>query len=151
MSFALKQQIHNTILNTINSNITRLQQQLHELQLSAANETKSTAGDKYETALAMLQIEQHNTKIQLQQALEQKAMVANIDPTSVQKSIQNGSLIITSEGYFYIAVAMQKIIINQISIYPLSLQSPLGKAFLSFNHNKPIIFQNKIYNILQVM
>jgi hypothetical protein len=43
-----------------------LQQVLADLKESGANETKSTAGDKHETALAMLQIEQANTRGQLQ-------------------------------------------------------------------------------------
>jgi hypothetical protein len=62
----LKQKIYNYYLQVINDKVYMLQQVLADLKESGANETKSTAGDKHETALAMLQIEQANTRGQLQ-------------------------------------------------------------------------------------
>ena len=55
-----------------------LQQRLNDLKESGANETKSTAGDKHETALAMVQIEQANIRKQLEEALAQKAILEKI-------------------------------------------------------------------------
>jgi hypothetical protein len=52
---------------------------LNELNDSAKNETKSTAGDKHETALAMLQIEQENTRNKLKEIKEQKLQLDRID------------------------------------------------------------------------
>jgi hypothetical protein len=62
----LKQKIYNYYLQLINDKVHLLQQVLADLKESGSNETKSTAGDKHETALAMLQIEQANTRGQLQ-------------------------------------------------------------------------------------
>ncbi len=58
----LKQKIHGHTLEIINAKISLLQKVLADLKESGSNETKSTAGDKHETALAMLQIEQANTR-----------------------------------------------------------------------------------------
>ncbi len=55
-----------------------LQQRLNDLKESGANETKSTAGDKHETALAMVQIEQANIRKQLEEALAQKVILEKI-------------------------------------------------------------------------
>ncbi|MBK7589408.1 MAG: hypothetical protein IPI22_14305 [Bacteroidetes bacterium] len=53
-----KQKIFQEFLKQIEANIASYQYTLNELKHSMANETKSTAGDKHETALSMLQIEQ---------------------------------------------------------------------------------------------
>jgi len=58
----LKQKAHQHYLQMVNDKISLLRQDLAGLRESGANETKSTAGDKHETALAMLQIEQANKR-----------------------------------------------------------------------------------------
>ena len=57
-----------------------LHQVLADLKESGTNETKSTAGDKHETALAMLQIEQANINAQLSDALDKKAVLKKLIP-----------------------------------------------------------------------
>ena len=65
MSF--KENVYSAFAQLLNEKINNVQQILQELHRSAANETKSTAGDKHETALAMLQIEQENKRSQLRE------------------------------------------------------------------------------------
>ena len=76
----LKQKIYNHYLQIIHDKVSMLQKVLDDLKESGANETKSTAGDKHETALAMLQIEQANTRTQLQEVLNQQAALEKINP-----------------------------------------------------------------------
>jgi hypothetical protein len=51
-----KETIYHTFLEKLNQQIDSFQFQLDELSESVLNETKSTAGDKHETALSMLQL-----------------------------------------------------------------------------------------------
>lgn len=122
----LKQQIHHHYLQIINSKVLLLQQVLTDLKESGANETKSTAGDKHETALAMLQIEQANTRGQLKEVLEQKAALQKINPALSAVKIVKGSLIKTNRGWFYLSTALGKAIVGDITVIALSPQSPLG-------------------------
>jgi len=107
-----------------------LQQVLADLKESGANETKSTAGDKHETALAMLQIEQANTRGQLQELLLQKAALGKLDPAISAPMIVNGSLIKTSRGYLFMSVALGKAVIEDTTVIALSPQSPLGQKLV---------------------
>ncbi len=107
-----------------------LQQVLADLKESGSNETKSTAGDKHETALAMLQIEQVNTRGQLQELLVQKTALEKLDPALSAAMIVNGSLVKTNRGYLYMSVALGKAVINDITVMALSPQSPLGQKLL---------------------
>jgi hypothetical protein len=132
----LKQKIYNHYLHAATTKITLLQQTLADLKESGANETKSTAGDKHETALAMLQIEQANKRTQLQEALEQKALLEKIAPVTNTTKIVHGSLVKTSKGYFYMSVALGKAVVDDVVVIAISPQSPLGAKLMgSCVHN----------------
>lgn len=103
-----------------------LQQVLADLKESGTNETKSTAGDKHETALAMLQIEQANTRAQLSDALDKKKALEKIDPLLSANKIVRGSVIKTDRSYLFMSIALGKIKIEEMSVTALSPQSPLG-------------------------
>ena len=125
-----KEKIHGHCLSLINDKISLLQQVLADLKESAGNETKSTAGDKHETALAMLQIEQANTRGQLEDVLQKKAALEKINPVSSAEQIVNGSLVKTNRGYLYLSVALGKINTDGIDVIALSPQSPLGEKMI---------------------
>lgn len=126
----LKQKIYDHYLKLIHDKVAMLQQVLADLKESGSNETKSTAGDKHETALAMLQIEQANTRGQLQKVLSQKTALEKIDPTISATMIVNGSLVKTNRGYLFISIAAGKITIDGIHVISLSPQSPLGQKLM---------------------
>jgi transcription elongation GreA/GreB family factor len=123
----LKQKAYNHYLQHINTKIKTLQQTLADLKESGSNETKSTAGDKHETALAMVQIEQANVRARLKDVLEQKAALQKIDASiKTDNIIVNGSLVKTDRGYLFISTALGKAMIEDITIIALSQSSPLG-------------------------
>ncbi|MEJ7610404.1 MAG: hypothetical protein WKF88_04420 [Ferruginibacter sp.] len=126
----LKQKIHARFLEIAEEKINSLQQVLADLKESGTNETKSTAGDKHETALAMLQIEQANTRAQLEDAAAKKVQLQKINPESVTLTVLPGSLIKTNRGYLYLSVAAGKINIEGITVTAFSPQSPLGEKLI---------------------
>ena len=126
----IKPKIHSAFLEVIENKIFLLQQTLADLKESGANETKSTAGDKHETALAMLQIEQANNRAQLQDALEQRSVLTNINPDNITSKVTSGSLLKTNRGHFYISVALGKLNIEGNVVTAISLQSPLGAILM---------------------
>ena len=143
----LKQKIYNHFLQVVNDKIHSLQQVLADLKESGANETKSTAGDKHETALAMLQIEQANKRAQLQELVMQKATLEKINPTLSAPTIVNGSLIKTNRGYLFMSVALGKAMVEQIMVISLSPQSPLGMKLLGLKEGDKIEMNNTLYVI----
>jgi hypothetical protein len=143
----LKQKIHHHYLQMIKDKVNILQQVLADLKESGANETKSTAGDKHETALAMLQIEQANTRAQLNKLLNQKAVLEKINPALSTVKIVNGSLIKTNRGWLYMSTALGKAKVEHITVIALSPQSPLGKKLMGLSVNDTAEINNNIYLI----
>ena len=143
----LKQKIHQHYLQIVNDKINLLQQDLADLKESGANETKSTAGDKHETALAMLQIEQANKREQLAQVVVQKIMLEKINPTIATNVVLSGSLIKTDKGYLFMSVALGKAVVEGITLTSLSPQSPLGKELMGLKAGDTAVVNNKSYYI----
>src|ERR1044071_7948539 len=106
-----KQSVYHHCLQLLEDKIAPIRSAQNDLRESSSNETKSTAGDKHETALAMLQIEQANVGAQLQDALEKKAALEKIDPGLSTARVVNGSLVKTGKGYLFISIASGKAII----------------------------------------
>ena len=134
----------------INDKIAALQNVLEDLKESSSNETKSTAGDKHETALAMLQIEQANVGARLQDVLEKRSMLEKINPANTSEIIITGSLVKTDKGYLFISVASGKATIDGCNIISLSPQSPLGQKLIGLKANDTADFNNNKYKIESV-
>ena len=143
----MKQKVYNHYLQVVNDKIALLQKVLADLKESGSNETKSTAGDKHETALAMLQIEQANVRVQLQEVMEQKAVMEKIDPAVTAVRIVNGTLVSTSKGYFFISIALGKATIDGNTVIALSSQSPLGKKLMGMAVGDMVELNNNPYVI----
>jgi len=143
----LKQKIYDHYLQVIQDKVAMLQKVLDDLKESGANETKSTAGDKHETALAMLQIEQANKRAQLQEVLAQKAALEKIDPTLSAVMIVNGSLIKTNKGYLFMSTALGKASIDNMAVIALSPQSPLGQKLMGLKTGDTALINGMEYHI----
>jgi hypothetical protein len=125
-----KHKVYDHYLKVINDKVEMLQKVLGDLKESGSNETKSTAGDKHETALAMLQIEQANIRGQLQDAMAKKSLFEKINPDVSATMILNGSLVKTNHVYLFLSVALGKASIDGVEVIALSPASPLGQRLM---------------------
>ena len=140
-----KLKVYHVFLQLILDKVSMLQQTLLDLKESGSNETKSSAGDKYETALAILQLDQEKTSLQLKEALAQKALFEQIDPAVSTTAITNGSLVKTNKGFLFLSVAIGKATIDYQTVIALSLASPLGRALVGCTKNEQGSIHDNIY------
>jgi len=145
-----KQKIYAHYKATLDNKIRDLQAVMSGLKESSGNETKRTAGDKHETALAMLQIEQANVGYQLNDLLAKRAVIEKINPSLCTSHIINGSLVKTDHGYFFIIIAAGKEYIDGIAITALSSQSPLGAKLMGLSAGARVEMAGKHYYIQTV-
>jgi hypothetical protein len=94
------------------------------------NDAKGSAGDKHETALSMMHIEQEKLNHKLKEVLVQKAILEKIDSTTIAKTIIVGSLVKANGIYLYLCAALPKIAIEGTNVIALSPQSPLGNKLM---------------------
>jgi transcription elongation GreA/GreB family factor len=106
---------------------------LKELTDSAGSDTKSSAGDKFETSRAMLHIEQDNIRKQQSETMAQKAVLDIIDPERKPERIGLGSLVKLSGMYYFISTALGKMNVEGQPVIALSAQSPLGSKLIGLH------------------
>lgn len=125
----------------------RLQQVLADLKESGANETKSTAGDKHETALAMLQLEQEKVRNQLAETRQQLSALQLLRPQEPHRIIAAGSLVKSGDIYFYVSIGAGKARIEENNVIAISPQSPLGAQLLTKQAGQTVVLQQNSYTI----
>ncbi|AXG74930.1 hypothetical protein DVK85_12110 [Flavobacterium arcticum] len=96
----------------------------------AANDAKGSAGDKHETALSMMHLEQEKLNAKLSEILTQKAFLNKLDADALHKKIAVGSLVKANNMYLFVSLALPKIIVDGCTIIALSPQSPLGTKIM---------------------
>jgi hypothetical protein len=128
-----KQKIHTYYLQLVQDRIDVFRDMILALTEDSKNDAKGSAGDKHETALSMMHIEQEKLNHKLAEVLQQKAILDKIDPLKITETIALGSLVKANGIYLYLSVALPKIAVDGINVIALSPQSPLG-AKLMGNH-----------------
>lgn len=142
--------LHQACLNRIDQRILLAQKAMDDIQESANQETKSSAGDKYETSRAMMQQEKDKHADQLDQAQELRRQLELLDPAINQAQIQTGSLVQTNEGQYYLSVSLGKMVLDNQTVFVLSAAAPLGQALLHKRIGDKIVFQNRSIEILEI-
>jgi len=137
-----KEKIHSHYLQLVQDRIDVFRDMILALTEDSKNDAKGSAGDKHETALSMMHIEQEKLNRKLKECLDQKAILEKIDPLVQSKKISLGSLVKANGIYLYVSLALPKITVGEFSVIALSPQSPLGEKLMgneagfSFEINK---------------
>ena len=114
----------------VNDRIDVFQDMIVALTEDSKNDAKGSAGDKHETALSMMHIEQEKINKKLSEILQQKQILDKIDSNKISKKIVLGSVIKTNNMLLFMSTAFPKIKIDEKTIIAVSPQSPLGNKLL---------------------
>lgn len=146
----LKQKIYNYCEEVLSKKIGLLNSALKNAIEATNNETKSTAGDKHETARAMMQLEQEKLGNQLKEMLDQKTEFEKIDPSKISSQITKGALIETNKGLLYLGIGLGKIMVDEKTVFAISAQSPLGIKLLGKKENDVVEMNGMQYFIKSI-
>ena len=126
----LKQQVLNQYKQLLQDKIDAFQDMISGLTIDAQNDAKGSAGDKHETALSMMHLEQEKLNFKLREFLTQKDILDKIDTSQSHSKIALGSLVQANGMLLFMSSALPKIVVETNTIIALSPQSPLGMKLL---------------------
>ncbi|WP_338409700.1 hypothetical protein [uncultured Flavobacterium sp.] len=124
-----------------------LQKMISDLTVDAQNDAKGSAGDKHETALAMMHIEQEKLNQKLKEVIDQKTILSKIDGSQTHNTIALGSLVEANKTLFFVSAALPKITIDNHDVFALSPQSPLGLKLMGNKINFQFEINSTKYTI----
>lgn len=146
----IKNSLYNQCLEIVNVKLEAVQQNILELQEALSSETKSTAGDKYETGRAMLHLEREKAGLQLAEITKTKTVLSKLPFKKTSASICLGSLVITSQNHYFIAVSLGELKLNGMAYYAISPSTPIGQLLLGKWINDSFVFKGITQRIVAV-
>ena len=142
--------VHASTLIALSNKIASLQEILDDTYKSTLDDSKSSAGDKHETSIAMVQLEQEKLTNQLNELLKQQRILLSINPTSRHQLIQLGSLVETKQAWYYFSIGIGLISIEKTAIFAINPDSPLGRLLLKKKAGESVTFNGMVTEIIAV-
>ena len=147
----LKKELHTLCINYVQNRIDTAMQAINAAQQAANEETKSSAGDKYETGRAMAQQETDRNQAQLNEANKLMVALNHINVSASSKTALPGSLVITDNGKFYIAISAGTLIINGEAYFAISPASPIGLSLSGKTVGDEFSLNGKQYRVESIV
>jgi len=148
---SIKHRIYKRLNELLEEKIFETKELIHAVRESMDNDTKSSAGDKYETGRELMQLEINKYEAQLIKWLELKAEVSKINLQKNFEQVGFGTLVKTNKETYFFSIAMGKLIIENEAYYLISLASPIGRLFYEKEIGDTIKFQNREYKIENIV
>jgi len=146
-----KRLIYSKILKILDDKIETIKKEIESAKESRNNDTKSSAGDKYETGRAMMQIELEKNEVQLNKTIKLKRELSQIDIKKDCNKVEFGSLVETNYETYFISIGIGKIKIKNKNYYSISLASPIGKLLFNKKIGNKVKFQDKEFTIKSIV
>ena len=146
----IKLALYNELLKIVENKISDAQTAITSARESRDSDTKSSAGDKYETGRAMVQQEIDNNEIQLVKAIGQRHELLQLEITKDHHVVEPGCLVVTNHEKYFISIAMGKLTVSGDVFYAISLASPVGIAIKDKRKGDSINFQGRSLVIKEV-
>ena len=145
-----KEIVHRAILENLNERIESLNSILKETFEATAEDSKSSAGDKHETGVAMAQLEQEKLTKQINEFLQLKEALLKINPSKVHTKIETGSLVETNNGWYYFSIGLGAVKIEETIVFALNPLAPIGLLLNGKSKGESIVFNEKTTKIFNV-
>lgn len=147
---SLKKQIITQIADLLNQKIELLKLDIASTIESRNSDTKSSAGDKFETGRAMMQMELEKNEVQLNKTEKIKRELSNIDVNRICTKGEFGSLVSTTQGNYFLSLALGKVMVNNTSYFAISLAAPIGQMLQHKKEGDSFEFQGNKISILSI-
>lgn len=145
-----KLQLFQECIQIVNTRVTRLEDEMKALKDSAASDTKSSMGDKYETSTEMMNLEKGKIAEQLGEASRMKQTLNSLDLDKSYATCQLGALVTTENASYFLATSIGKVRVEGSEFFVISPISPIGQQLLGKQVGDQINFGGKRVSILKV-
>jgi len=136
-----KPAFYEACLRFIKARIETAETALAQAQEASNDDTKSSAGDKFETTREMMQ---------LADAQQNMALLKTLVDVPAAAAVKNGSLVETSQGVFYVSISAGQLSVEGKPAFAISAASPVGQLMLGKQVGETFTFNQKAYEIVSI-
>ena len=121
---------------------------LKQAQEASNDDTKSSAGDKFETTREMMQQDIARNKNLLFDGQQNLQLLTSLESVPVSgDTVRNGSLVYTSKGIFYISISAGQLHVDEKLVFAISAASPIGQLLIGKKAGESFSFNQNDYTI----
>lgn len=146
----LKEALLEAVKRLIEQRMLNSWEAMQAAQAASNQEEKSSAGDKYETARAMGQLDRDMHGRQYEQARQERQLLERLNSNPADLAGLGALVSTEASGTFYLAVSIGKVSVEGTDVMVISPQSPLGQALVGKRTNESFTFRGKTDRILAV-
>jgi hypothetical protein len=131
----------------------KIQEMQRDFQLareSRNSDTKSSAGDKFETGREMMQKEMDKCSMMIDLYQNQWNTLDQIKLKNRSKFVDQGSLILTDKGNYLLSIGLGKIEVERESYFIISIDSPIGSLLKGKSIGDSIVFRDNSFKITNI-
>jgi transcription elongation GreA/GreB family factor len=145
-----KQKIKQQHLLLLQDKIDVYQDMISGLSDDAQNDAKGSAGDKHETALSMMHLEQEKITQKLAEAIALQGILDRIEVSKTNSKIALGSSVKVNALQLFVSAALPKITVEGITVLSVSPQSPLGSQLMGKKQGDIVFVNGTTFTIHEV-
>lgn len=147
----IKSSLYQLCLNFIKERIKTAEIALKQAREASNDDTKSSAGDKFEISREMMQQDIDRNKRLLIDAEENQSVLNSLKDAPFSNIARNGSLVYTNNGNFYLSISAGQLHLDKEIFFAISAVSPIGKLLLGKQKDDKFEFNGKKYHIKEVV
>lgn len=146
----IKRRVLRLCLQRVDDKILELDEAIVLARSAQQEDTKSSAGDKFETSREMMTQEIEKNTLLLAEAKQQRQNLLQIPSNHTHSTIQRGSIVESNHGNFYVGVSVGAVNIEEKIFQTISPASPVGSILLGKKAGDTFVFNGKEYIVQQV-
>lgn len=147
---AFKMQLKDKCIFLIRERMDSLRMAMNVAQDASNEETKSSAGDKYETSRAMGHLEKDMYSRQLAETAKEMASLMSVDCSFINTTVAPGSVVRCESISYFILAGIGKIDFNGELIYAISPNAPVAKSILGKKKGDIVYINNVMQEIKEI-
>ncbi|WP_300433748.1 transcription elongation factor [Christiangramia sp.] len=124
---------------------------MNGLKEDLENESKSSAGDKYETGREMINIEWNKLTVQLNEYDRLAQILKRIEEHKPSRKAVLGSIVFTDAANYFISIPAGEIQIAGKKYYAVGVKAPVAQQLLGKEKGDQFVMNGKEFNIIEVI
>ena len=146
----LKERLYQHCHQLLTERVTDAQNSMLAAQKDSNSETKSSAGNKYETGRAMAQLDKERHARRRSETLNTLYVLEAIGIAEPEEEVTLGSLVQTTQGFYFITVGLGHIELDGTSYNIVSAESPIGEELLGLELDDEFVFRGREHIVLSI-
>ncbi|GAA4310616.1 hypothetical protein GCM10023115_34090 [Pontixanthobacter gangjinensis] len=150
MGVELRQNLIVACWEYLQTRVEVVKKSMEGLKEDLENESKSSAGDKYETGREMINIEWNKLSVQLNEYDRLGNILNRIEEYKPNGNVVLGSTVVTNVAKYFISIPAGEINTGKDKFYAVGIKSPIAQVLLGKKAGEKAKFNGREFEILEI-